>query len=143
MAEKKKAQYAKPASQVDLEERLENGNKSSAVLSTADSYEPAKDSGDGRDFRVEDNEIDEYVGTSPEYATYANETEAPLAGKDDSAESQVFKSFADGLNPSVPEGWSASDDDEDETTVEAADSGDKETLDGDPLPQSGTTSSTS
>lgn len=98
MAEKKKkAEYAKPASQIDLEARLENGNKSDRVLSTSDSYEPPKDSNDGRDFRVEGNDVENYVGVSPEYATYANETEAPLKGDDDSAESKVFKDFAERL----------------------------------------------
>ena len=142
MAQKDKAQYAKPASQLDLEARLENGNKSDRVLSTSDNYEPPTDSGDGRDFRVEDNDISEYVGVSPEYATYANETEAPLASdEEDSAEQQVFDAFADGLNPTVPEGWSASETEE-ETTAEPADSADDETPDGAPVPQSATTSST-
>lgn len=93
MATKGKAQYAKPASQVDLEERLANGNESSRVLSTSDSYKGAGDEGDGRDFRVEDNDVTEYVGTSPEYATYANETEAPLKSEK-GAEAEIFESFA-------------------------------------------------
>lgn len=31
----------------------------------------------GRDFRVEGNNVDGYVGVSPEYRTYANDTEKP------------------------------------------------------------------
>jgi len=95
MAEKEKAQYAKPASQVDLEERLANGNKSDKVLSTADSYEGAADSGEARDYRVEGNDTEAYIGVAPEYQTYANDTEAPLQG-DDSAENDVIASFAEG-----------------------------------------------
>jgi hypothetical protein len=95
MAEQKKAQYSKPASQVDLEERLESGNKSDKVLSTADSYEGPADSGEGRTFAVEDNELDGYVGTSAEYQTYANDTEAPVKA-DDSAENRVIESFVKG-----------------------------------------------
>jgi hypothetical protein len=37
--------------------------------------------------------VDQYVGTSPEYATYANKTEAPLKAKD-SPENKVLESFA-------------------------------------------------
>jgi hypothetical protein len=33
---------------------------------------------DGRDYRVEGNDISGYVGVDPEYMTYANETEKPL-----------------------------------------------------------------
>ncbi|QEM40909.1 MAG: hypothetical protein [Phage AS32] len=93
----KKAQYSKPASQVDLERRLENGNKSNRVLSTSDQYD-ASDSEGGRDYRVEDNDVSNYVGTSAEYATYASKTEAPLKAKD-SAEKKVFDSFAKSAVP--------------------------------------------
>lgn len=33
---------------------------------------------DGRDYRVEGNDTSGYIGVSPEYMTYANETEKPL-----------------------------------------------------------------
>jgi hypothetical protein len=61
------AQYAPPASQVDLERRqaIERGES------------PDEDT-PGRDFRVEGNEVSGYYGVDPAYATYANETEAPL-----------------------------------------------------------------
>lgn len=95
MAEKEKAQYAAPGSQVDLKRRQDNDNKSDRVLSTSDEYEPVEQ-GEARDYRVEGNNVDGYIGTSPEYATYANETEAPLKSKgdDDNPESLVFESFA-------------------------------------------------
>lgn len=32
---------------------------------------------DGRDYRVEGNDTSGYIGVSPEYMTYANETEKP------------------------------------------------------------------
>ena len=137
---KQKAQYAPPSSQVDLEERLENGNASGAVLSTADSYQPPKDDEGGRDYRVEGNEIGQYVGTSPEYATYANETEQPLRAED-SVENEVFEKFAEGQNPQVPEGWEPGEA-EAEVTVIPANSANLETPDGAPVPQSATTAST-
>ena len=97
--EKQKAQYAKPASQVDLEERLEKDNASNKVLSTAEVRRGEEVSNDGRTYAVEGNKLDGYVGVSAEYATYANETEAPLVGEsEDSAEAQVFDSFATQLN---------------------------------------------
>lgn len=95
MATSKKAQYAPPASQVDLEERLENGNRSLNILSTSDQFEkPEVNEGDGRDFRVEDNDTDGYMATAPEYATYANETEKPHF-PDEGAENEVAAQFAD------------------------------------------------
>ncbi len=98
---KEKAQYAKPASQLDLEERLENGNKSFRELSTSETYEgPKDDNPEGRDFRVEGNDVSQYVGTSPEYATYANDTEAPLGGGE-GAEAQVFEEFASSPLPAT------------------------------------------
>jgi len=97
-----KAQYAKPASQVDLEERLKNGNKSSAVLSTADTYEAPEPDGEGRTYAVEDNELGEYVGVAGEYATYANDTEKPLQGDDKNPETQVFKSFGESFAAAKP-----------------------------------------
>lgn len=32
----------------------------------------------GRDFRVQGNDISDYIGVSPEYMTYANETDKPI-----------------------------------------------------------------
>ena len=102
MAEKEeKAQYAAPGSQVDLKRRQENDNKSDRVLSTSDEYDP-QELGEARSYLVEGNEVTEYIGTSPEYATYANETEAPLKVEDDdNPEAAVFKSFAEGPTPAV------------------------------------------
>ncbi len=37
----------------------------------------------GRDFRVEGNNVDGYVGVSPEYRTYANDTEKPYTTDED------------------------------------------------------------
>lgn len=42
-----------------------------------------------RDFSVEGNELDGYLGVSPEYATYANEGEKPYASEDDEVEQRV------------------------------------------------------
>jgi hypothetical protein len=115
----KKAEYRKPASQLDLEARQERGNASDRVLSTADTYEAPAGEGDGRDFRVEGNKTDNYVGTSPEYMTYANKTEAPVEAKD-SAESKVFELFNEQLNtePVKPASKEAESDSEDEEEEE-------------------------
>ena len=79
MTEKKeKANYILPNSQVDLEERLAKGNASDRVISTSDDHKPADDDGNGREFALEDNNLDGYVGVDPIYQTYANETDAPL-----------------------------------------------------------------
>src|SRR6478752_7090424 len=101
MAKEEKAQYAAPGSQVDLERRQANDNKSDRVLSTSDEYDP-QELGEARSFLVEGNDVTEYIGTSPEYATYANETEAPLPIEDDkNPEKVVFESFAASPVPAV------------------------------------------
>jgi hypothetical protein len=38
---------------------------------------------EGRDFRVEGNVVDGYIGVSPEYRTYANPNEKPLLSDED------------------------------------------------------------
>lgn len=81
--QKQKAQYAPPATQVDLEERLANGNESSAVLSTADNYKQAvEEDENAREYTVEGNNTDDYVNVDPIYQTYANETEAPARAEE-------------------------------------------------------------
>lgn len=90
--------YSKPSSQLDLERRLASDNESSRVVSTSDAY-VGPTSTEGRDFRVEGNDTSSYIGTSPEYQTYANETEAPLESDEDSAEKQIFDSFAEQMKP--------------------------------------------
>ncbi len=77
MADEQEAQYTPPASQVDLEQRLKVGNASSRVLSTSDVKPPPVEDDEGRTFAVEGNDTDDYFGTSAEYRTYANETDAP------------------------------------------------------------------
>jgi hypothetical protein len=94
MAKEEKAQYAAPGSQVDLQRRQDNDNKSDRVLSTADNYEPVEQ-GEAREFVVEGNDQSQYIGTDVIYANYANETEAPLKAEgDDNPELVVFENFA-------------------------------------------------
>lgn len=91
MADEKKARYSKPASQVDLERRQENGNASPLTAPTADeSTVPLREDTGGRDFRVEDNDISNYRGVDPIYQNYANDTEKPLRAEE-GAEAEVFK----------------------------------------------------
>lgn len=61
----------KPSTQVDFEERLAKENAAKGDATDA-----------GRSFAVEGNDTSKFVGVSPEYATYANDTEAPLRGED-------------------------------------------------------------
>ena len=67
MAAKDKAQYAKTTQQIDLESRY-------GVTDPDDA--PA-----ARSFEVEGNDTDAYVGVSPEYRGYANDTEKPYAAE--------------------------------------------------------------
>ena len=93
---KDEAQYAPSNAQLDLEARLENENKSARVVSTAEIYEPPEDD-EGREYAVEGNELDEYVGANPEYMTYANETEKPYASE--GAEAEVTDQFVEAMQP--------------------------------------------
>lgn len=72
-----KARYSKPASQLDLERRQENGNESSARL-TQPGETPLSDNG--------------YVGVDLPYQNAANDTEKPLK-VDEGAEAEVFAQF--------------------------------------------------
>ena len=100
--EKKEAQYERPASQVDLEARLENDFASDAILSTSDeaarrqAEEAEKNQADeGRRMVVEGNELDNYVGTDPIYMNYANETEKPgVPEGDDNPEAKLWEQGA-------------------------------------------------
>ena len=67
------AYVTRPTTQIDLERRqaIEDGE-----------VDPNEDAGVARDFRVEGNKTDGYIGVSPEYKTYANDTEAPLLAED-------------------------------------------------------------
>lgn len=104
MATSKKAQYAPPASQVDLEARLENGNASDKVLSTAE-IAPTPDPKEvaGQSYAVEGNKLDGYIGTSPEYMTYANDTEKPGHNPEDSVEDEVAEAFLELMENKQPE----------------------------------------
>lgn len=78
------AQYAPPASQVDLERRqaIERGESPDEEVA-------------GRDFRVEGNDVSGYYGVDPVYATYANETDAPLRTKEGPEAQVVDRAFAE------------------------------------------------
>lgn len=110
MADEEKANYTKPTSQVDLEERLARGNESSRVLVTSDEYarrleerdDEEKEAQRGRSFAVEDNDLDNYVATDPVYQTYANETEKPLRAED-GPEAELEKRMEQQQQPPVAE----------------------------------------
>lgn len=78
MAEK--ATYSKPASQVDLEERMANGNESSRKLSTAPGVGVAAESLPKG-----------FVGVDPIYTTRAEETVVSEEG----AESDILANFGE------------------------------------------------
>lgn len=114
MAEKKeKAQYSKPSSQLDLEERQENENRSPRILSTSDQYEAPEQDDNARDFTVEDNELDGYVGTDPVYQNYAVDTDKPMPAEE-GAESKLEKEFLGSLDPDPQKQDAASEDEEGE-----------------------------
>jgi len=50
---------------------------------------------EGRVMAVEGNDLSGYIGVSPEYMTYANETEAPLQPKDAEVSDAVEQVVAD------------------------------------------------
>ena len=114
MAAPKKAQYAPPSSQVDLAERLENENRSNAVLSTSDEavkrqaeQEEKAGKDEGRVMVVEGNDLSGYVGVDPIYANYANKTEAPLVGDDEENPENAL--FASGAGQLPTHSWEISD----------------------------------
>lgn len=97
-----KATYEKSAAELDLETRLENGNQSHRILTTAEAYvAPTEEEAQGRDFRVEGNKVDGYVGVDPIYQTYANKTDAPVTNKSKSVIDKVTEEFVANLNPVV------------------------------------------
>lgn len=94
MASKEKAQYAPPASQVDLDARIEDGNASTRELSTSETYKGNTEESEHAPYEVEGNDVSQYIGTDPVYANYANDTEAPLAVEgDDNPEGEIFDNF--------------------------------------------------
>ena len=72
MASKQKApevEYTKPTSQLDLEARLDKDNRNEAAEAPLATYPDAQDE-------------EGFVGVSPEYANYANDTDKPLAAEE-------------------------------------------------------------
>lgn len=56
---------------------------------------------EGRSFAVEGNDTDDYVGVSPEYRTYANDTEAPHRGEGVEEVIQTLQQDSDEENATV------------------------------------------
>jgi hypothetical protein len=79
MADQEEVVYTKPTSQVDLEERLSEDYQSSLVLQK--DTNPGAAPVDER-WKLEDNDTSAYVGVSPEYQNYANETDKPLRSEE-------------------------------------------------------------
>lgn len=85
-------EYTKPTSLLDLEARLERENQSDLVLPSYVNPEDAERP--EAQWAVEGNEVDNYVGVSPEYMTYANETDKPARAAD-GAEAVLEKKLVD------------------------------------------------
>jgi hypothetical protein len=103
--------YAPSAAQVDAEQRRENDNKSSKVLSTAEVYEP--DSSDtGRDYGRTGEELEGYVGTDPMYQNYAEDTEKPGVGE--GVDDEIADDFVEAKSPEVATPDSLDEDSTDE-----------------------------
>jgi hypothetical protein len=87
--DKATAEYSKPASQVDLEERLAKGHESSLVLSTYGEKDPEPDP-NARQFALEDNDLSDYIATDPIYQNYASDHLKP-GRAEEGAEAEVEK----------------------------------------------------
>ena len=81
-------EYTKSTAQLDLE-AFQAREKARAAGKRAPEEE-------GRSFAVEDNDLDGYIGVSPEYQNYADETHAPLSAEK-SAEAVVENRVAEHL----------------------------------------------
>jgi hypothetical protein len=79
MADRSKGARWPSTAEVDLQRQLDE-EKARAKATTVDELAAVGAvAGTPRDVAVEDNDTSGYVGVSPEYQTYANETEKPLA----------------------------------------------------------------
>lgn len=84
-------EYTKPTTQLDLEARQ-----------ARERGEEPEGTPQARDFRVEGNETDAYVGVSPEYMTYADDTSKPLfaeEGAEAEAEARILRDSGVVANP--------------------------------------------
>ena len=88
---KNEVEYTKPTSQIDAERRMaiEKGE-------TPDEDTPA------RVFAVEGNDLSEYVGVSPEYQTYAEDTHKP--GEFTEVEGDLVERQKAAISTDVPKG---------------------------------------
>ncbi len=89
-----KAEYTKSAAQVDLEERQKRDNENpNLILSTFEGERPEVEDDSARDFTIEGNKTDAYVGVDPVYQNYASTTEKPLRsekGAEKALEDEVY-----------------------------------------------------
>lgn len=112
------ASFAKPTSQLDLEERLARGNEVEPILVAINPNQQGLD------------DVEGYVGTDPIYQNYANETEKPYAAEGGAeAEAEALHDFAVSAE-AAPEP-DAEDDAEDEESYDA-DSDDDESEEAEP-----------
>lgn len=118
------ARYAKPSSQLDLERRLENENRSSRILSTAPSYKEAVEEGGAREFAVEDNNLDNYLGVDVVYQNYASDTDEPLEAEG-GPEKELLDQFKENLEAKAerPDPKEFEKDDEQTPVGETGDTG--------------------
>jgi hypothetical protein len=94
-----KVEYTKPTSLLDLEARLERENRSDAVLPSYVNPEDAE--APEAQWAVEGNEVDNYVGVSPEYMTYANDSDKPRRAEE-GAEAEVEKQLLERTSAEKP-----------------------------------------
>lgn len=88
--EKEKAVYAPTTAEVDRERRLDQEE-----LSADEFAEKYGTDVTGREYAVEGNDTGDYVGVSPEYMTYARDTDKPLRSEDN-AEAELEERFTKG-----------------------------------------------
>lgn len=138
MAQKSKAEYSKPASQVALEEAQKDGFASGKVLSTAKEYKAPEDDGNARDFTGGADDTEKYVGVDPIYQNHANDTEAP--GKGSGVEDKLLDSLDKGATevpakedsdePSLEDRVKALEDRGDDTSDQSGDGNGEQNGDG-------------
>jgi hypothetical protein len=80
-------EFTKPTTQLDLERRQ--------AIERGDEEAPGSEA---RSFEVEGNDTSGYIGTSPEYMNYADETSKPFLAEDDSPEAVIEQRVMDFQN---------------------------------------------
>jgi len=122
----KRAVYTEPTSTQSLRALQKRDYESTRAKHVVDGTHVEEDDGNARNFGVEDNDTDAYVGVSPEYAGYGDPTQKPYAATGDSPEALAEAKFKESQKPYDYEAWEERNA---PTAVEASDEDDTEDTD--------------